>query len=177
MTMIKALAVGVLAALGAAGIGCGAEASTYNLTGTFDNGGILTGSIDFENGAVLSGTAVTSGGMFSNTYNSPKYFTYVYGSQYLINLQFRYGDYKLSLTQFVATLPQNEFNASWNMTEQLSSGFGPSPSRNGTATTSAASVVTPIPAALPLAASALAGLGGLGWLKRRRSATDLTAAA
>ena len=37
--------------------------------------------------------------------------------------------------------------------------------------------VTPIPAALPLAATAMAGLGGLGWLKRRRTQTDTTAAA
>ena len=31
----------------------------------------------------------------------------------------------------------------------------------------ATSVVTPIPGALPLAATALVGMGGLGWLKRR----------
>ena len=37
--------------------------------------------------------------------------------------------------------------------------------------------VVPLPAALPLAASALAGLGGIGWLKRRRMTADVTAAA
>ena len=36
--------------------------------------------------------------------------------------------------------------------------------------------VVPVPAALPLAASALAGLGGLGWLKRRRTQPEATAA-
>ena len=37
-------------------------------------------------------------------------------------------------------------------------------------------VVTPVPAALPLAASALASLGGLSWLKRRRTQAEVTAA-
>lgn len=36
--------------------------------------------------------------------------------------------------------------------------------------------VTPIPAALPLGATAMAGLGGLGWLKRRRTAAGTAAA-
>lgn len=47
----------------------------------------------------------------------------------------------------------------------------------GTVFASYTTSVVPVPAALPLAATALAGLGGLGWMRRRRRSVSQPAAA
>jgi hypothetical protein len=41
------------------------------------------------------------------------------------------------------------------------------PATSGTVTVNSETLATPLPAALPLFGSALAGLGGFGWLRRR----------
>jgi hypothetical protein len=47
-----------------------------------------------------------------------------------------------------------------------------SPATSGTVTVNSETLATPLPAALPLFGSAFAGLGGIGWLKRRKVSTN-----
>ena len=163
MDFVKSLAAGCLVALGVLVGSHQAEATVYAVSGTFEDGSILTGRY----------TQDSSGQAFSNIdlkVNNDRFTTI---SEYADVGCCDVATFSNSISQlYLVIVGRSDIDTSstyFNGSEiiYLSSG----------SVTAVAPVVTPIPAALPLAASALAGLGGLGWVKRRRGPADLVAAA
>ena len=173
MKMIRSLAIGLCLTAGFVAAGQHAEATTYQVATVFDDGGMMTGSFDYDSGTLSNVDITTSGGNMAAHYTSGMYFSDSDPwSGDLQNFIFYSGSYGLNLLNL--SNDPNFAALSWSAAEYID---GTSSYRSGGATFTAVSVVTPIPAALPLAASALAGLGGLGWLKRRRTQVDVASAA
>ena len=173
MKMIRSLAIGLCLTAGFAVASQHAEATTYQISTTFDDGGLMTGSFDFDSGTLSNIDITTSGGNMAAHYTNGIYFSN--SDPWTGDRQAFYlssGSYYLSI--FNPSVDPDFPALNWLSEEYIN---GTSSYRSGGATFTAASVVTPIPAALPLAASALAGLGGLGWLKRRRTQVDVASAA
>jgi hypothetical protein len=173
MHTLKSIALGVLVALGMATAGPKAEATpvtptSYTVNGVFSDGALLTGSFDFD-GSSLSNVNISTIGSPSYSYDYAVDYGYYYDDYYIIDL-----DNGLSSMYLMFVGPLDAASKSIAEGKEF---YGESRrSITSGIIAPAATVVTPIPAALPLAASALAGLGSLGLLKRRRTHANVTAA-
>ena len=166
MRMMTSLATGLLMTMGLA---VEAEAATYNVSGTTTSGGLVTGSVDYD-GSSFTNVDVTTTGKATKHFNSMsidydgmmEVYTIYMGGDTNFNGELS-GPFTGSTINFTGVIDLTvQGRVDWHYA-------------NGSFTL-AAPIVTPIPAALPLAASALVGLGGLGWLKRRRMPADAAAA-
>ena len=160
---LKSLALSLLVAGGLA-TASHAEVITYTISGTV-GGGLITGSLDFDNGTVMN-IDITTSGAVGNHYTSGEYFNFE-GHQ---RFDFIDGDHELIMS---TGSPSLDLSLNDWYTEEYYTDV----SRFGTAAFATAGAVVPLPATLPLAASAFAGLGGLGWLNRRRDSADIATAA
>ena len=166
---ISSMAAGLVVALGLAAFTDAADAATMSIQGTFSDATTFSGTYDFD-GTTLSNVKIVTA---DHTFTTGTW--YYNGDIYEMESVEQAPTY--SLIQFFFMQP---LNVAQNIDAGTNSYTPDGVNTVARSMTSgsislAATVVTPIPAALPLAASALAGLGGLGWLKRRR--TDAAIAA
>lgn len=170
MRILNFLALGLLVVLGVAVAGRDAmaapiQSTTYQVNGQFKDGSLLTGSFDFDGSNVSNVNIATS----VHTYTT---LDYSQPSIYRLSTTETAGSGSYTLTLFF-------YNPLDDQSQPISFGTESDGLFNrmlNSGSIGPVSVVTPIPAALPLAASALAGLGGLGLLKRRRTHAHVTAA-
>lgn len=155
-----------------------ADAMTYKVAGTFEDDAVLSGSFDFDlDTQLFSDVAVSvSGGSTDLLPSSSSYLhaRYIPEDRWIVfsdNLRFirlnmpdLLGDVAISLATFSAEYLLDASGEEAIAYRQLSGGGSVTPVLTNPS-------VVPLPAALPLAATALGGLGGLGWLKRRRGAS------
>lgn len=168
---LKSLALSLLVASGLTAASHHADATTYKISGTFGDGGLLTGSLDFDDGTLSNVDLTTTGSMgahYADGYYVSDDDPMMGGFQ---GFYFNSGGYYLNILD-ISVNPDFP-SISWHVDEYIN---GTQSYRTGAASFASAAVV-PLPAALPLAASAFAGLGGLGWLNRRRGPAGMTAAA
>lgn len=167
MRILQSLAAGLILAIGITAASHRAAAATYNLNGMFFDGALLTGSLDYD-GSTFSNVHIVTTGPFGHTYTVIPRYEYSAG---LDEWSLNFSDYRSDNERYVLGMYLE--GALDDPGVKLYDGReSTSQQRRELSTLSitvASTVVTPIPAALPLAASALAGLGGLGILKRRRS--------
>lgn len=167
---MSSLAAGLLVALGLAASADLAEAATFKIQGTFGDSTTFSGTYDFD------GTTLSNVNIVTNYHTFTTADWYYNGDIYEMSSVEQNPTY--SLFQFFFMQP---LDVAQNIDAGTNSYTPDGINTSARSVTSgsiapAATVVTPIPAALPLAASALASLGGLGWLKRRRPGAVIAAA-
>ena len=165
MSRIRALTLGILVVLATVAVRFDAAAATYKIAGSFENG-LITGSFDFDDDGAISNIAFVTTGDIEETYDAfGSYAPAPDGAGYTGFFYFYGPTFDLIMSAFIES-PFDIASVTWDVTQYRPEGG----TRYGSATLSPVGVV-PVPAALPLAASAMAGLGGIGWLKRRRGMT------
>ena len=164
--MFRSLALGLLVALGLIA-SRQAEATILDVSGKFDDGALLTGSFDFDfsTGETVSSN-VSVGGVLLSVVHGSKIESDAF-SIWVLDKTFGQETRSAILSFAVAGPPYAALPGSYYATQ--------AGTFNLVSGSAAPASVVPIPAALPLAATALAGLGGLGWLKRRKSAHSIAA--
>ena len=123
-------------------------------------------SPDAQNGHELLGLTIVV--------DTTQFFTAQDDSQYPVSPQATFQDggfLGLEATMFAGNVSFATIENRWGLFDADSNELA-----SGTYTAAADSTVVPVPAALPLAVSAFAVLGGLGLLKRRRTHANVTAA-
>lgn len=159
MTMFRSLAFGLAVALGLFA-SHQARATVLDVTGEFEDGALLSGSFDFD---FNTGQASNSNVSIGNTL-LPLIFWSTMSDDYFLVILGDKNEFTIGTALYFDRSSQ-PYNIIYEGSFYEGAGGDVHNISSGSATPAS---VVPLPAALPLAASALAGLGGLGWLKRRR---------